>query len=592
MEGGARAAPAFLGVEHSATGRRWEARLADDRPALAIAQSAGIPEPVARVLAGRGVAPEEAQRFLAPKLRDLLPDPSSLRDMDAAATRICDAVANGERIAVFGDYDVDGATSSALLADVLGELGATPRVYIPDRMKEGYGPNAAAMRLLASEGVRVVVTVDCGTLAFAPLEAAREAGLDVIVVDHHAAEPRLPAALAVVNPNRLDEPPGHGHLAAVGVAFLLAVAVVREMRRRGAFRDRPEPDLLARLDVVALGTVCDVVPLRGLNRAFVRQGLAVMARRGRPGLAALADVAGLNQAPGAYHLGFMLGPRVNAGGRVGEADLGVRLLTCTDPSEAAGLARRLDEFNRERQAIEQAVLAEALAQVEGQGGGGRFILAAGEGWHPGVIGIVAARLAEKFAAPAAVVALDRGRGRGSGRSAAGFDLGAAVIAARLEGILVDGGGHRQAAGFTVEHARLDELRAFLSDRVAATPAGPSERALLIDAALAPRGATWEFAELLEQAGPYGSGHPSPCLAMAAMSVVQADIVGAKHVRCTLADASGARVRAIAFRAVDTPLQALLMDRSGPPVHVAGQLKADTWNGTRRAQFEIRDAARA
>ena len=393
MEGGARAAPAFLGVEHSATGRRWEARLADDRPALAIAQSAGIPEPVARVLAGRGVAPEDAQRFLAPKLRDLLPDPSSLRDMDAAATRICDAIGNGERIAIFGDYDVDGATSSALLSDVLGELGAPPRVYIPDRMKEGYGPNAAAMRVLAGEGVRVVVTVDCGTLAFAPLEAARDAGLDVIVVDHHAAEPRLPAALAVVNPNRLDEPPGHGHLAAVGVAFLLAVAVVREMRRRGAFSDRPEPDLLARLDVVALGTVCDVVPLRGLNRAFVRQGLAVMARRGRPGLAALADVAGLNQAPGAYHLGFMLGPRVNAGGRVGEADLGVRLLTCTDPSEAAGLARRLDDFNRERQAIEQAVLAEALAQVEGQGGGGRFILAAGEGWHPGVIGIVAARLA-------------------------------------------------------------------------------------------------------------------------------------------------------------------------------------------------------
>ncbi len=410
MEGGAREAPAFLGVEHSATGRRWEARLADDRPALAIAQSAGIPEPVARVLAGRGVAPGDAQRFLAPKLRDLLPDPSSLRDMDAAAARICDAVAAGERIAVFGDYDVDGATSSALLADVLGELGAPPRIYIPDRMKEGYGPNAAAMRTLAAEGVRVVVTVDCGTLAFAPLEAAREAGLDVIVVDHHAAEPRLPAALAVVNPNRLDEPEGHGHLAAVGVAFLLAVAVLREMRRRGAFRERPEPDLLARLDVVALGTVCDVVPLRGLNRAFVRQGLAVMARRGRPGLAALADVAGLTQAPGAYHLGFVLGPRVNAGGRVGEADLGVRLLTCADPAEAGELARRLDGFNRERQAIEQAVLAEAMAQVEGQGGGGRFVLAAGEGWHPGVIGIVAARLAEKFAAPSAAVAPARGRG--------------------------------------------------------------------------------------------------------------------------------------------------------------------------------------
>jgi len=592
MEGGSPLAPAFLGVEHSAIGRRWQARLRDERAALAMAQMDGLPEPLARVLAGRGVAPGDAARFLAPKLRDLLPDPSQLRDMDAAAERLADAVQRDELIAVFGDYDVDGATSAALLGDVIGALGGRARLYIPDRMKEGYGPNAPALLRLAAEGARVVVTVDCGTLAFAPLAAARAAGLETIVVDHHAAEPGLPEALAVINPNRLDEPPGHGHLAAVGVAFLLAVALVRALRRRGAFATRSEPDLLASLDIVALGTVCDVVPLRGLNRAFVRQGLAVMARRERPGLAALADIAKLDSAPSAYHLGFMLGPRVNAGGRVGEADLGVRLLTTRDSLEARALAARLDDFNRERQTIEQAVLAEAMAQVEGQGGGGPFLLAAGEDWHPGVIGIVAARLAERFHAPAAVVALADGRGRGSGRSAGGFDLGAAVIAARQAGILVDGGGHRQAAGFTVSREKLGDLRAFLTARVGATPPDPAARALMIDAALGIAGANWDFLELLDQAGPYGQGHPAPCFALADLRVVHADIVGARHVRCTLADGRGARLRAIAFRAVDTPLAALLLDRGGPAIHVAGQLRPDTWNGARRVQFEIRDAAAA
>lgn len=591
--GGSQAAPALLGVEMSAAGRVWRARVADDRVALAIAQSAGIPEPVARVLAGRGVAAPDAAAFLEPKLRDLLPDPSSLRDMDAAAERLADAIGRGEMIAIFGDYDVDGATSAALLRDLIAEVGGRVRVYIPDRLKEGYGPNAPALLRLAEEGARVVVTVDCGTLAFGPLAAARDAGLDVLVVDHHAAEPALPASLAVVNPNRLDEAQGHGHLAAVGVAFLLAVALVRSLRRRGSFAARAEPDLLSMLDVVALGTVCDVVPLRGLNRAFVRQGLKVMARRARTGLAALADVARLGEAPTAYHLGFVLGPRVNAGGRVGESDLGVRLLTTRDPDEARRLAQRLDELNRERQAIEQSVLAEAQAQVEGQGGGGGFLLAAGEGWHPGVIGIVAARLAERFHAPAAVVALDRGRGRGSGRSVPGFDLGAAVIAARQAGLLVDGGGHRQAAGFTVEHARLDELRAFLQARVASLAsdaAGASSRALLIDAVLGARGATTDFVDLLDRAGPYGAGHPSPCFVLPDMRVVQSDIVGEKHIRCVLADGFGARVRAIAFRAVEGPLAPLLFDRSGVPLHVAGQVRADSWNGARRVQFDIRDVA--
>lgn len=595
MEGGSPAAPALLGVEASATGRRWRPRLADDRIALAIAQTASLPEPIARVLAGRGVGAGDAAAFLEPRLRDLLPDPSSLRDMDAAAERLADAIARDEGIAIFGDYDVDGATSAALLADLIGAVGGRPRVYIPDRLKEGYGPNAPALLRLAAEGARVVVTVDCGTLSFAPLLAAREAGLDVVVVDHHAAEPALPAAFAVVNPNRLDQEGGQGHLAAVGVAFVLAVALVRSLRRRGAFAGRDEPDLLAMLDVVALGTVCDVVPLRGLNRAFVRQGLKAMARRARPGLAALADVARLAEAPTAYHLGFVLGPRVNAGGRVGESDLGVRLLTTRDPDEARRLAQRLDELNRERQEIEQGVLAEAQAQIEGQGGGGPFLLAAGEGWHPGVIGIVASQLAERFHAPAAVVALDRGRGRGSGRSVPGFDLGAAIIAARQQGILSEGGGHRQAAGFSVDAARLDDLRRFLAERAAdslGTTDAVRSRDLLLDGVLGARGATIDLVELLDRAGPFGAGNPAPCFALADMRVVQADVVGGKHIRCVLADSYGARVRSIAFRAVEGPLAALLLDRSGPPIHAAGQLRADSWNGARRTQFEIRDAAAA
>jgi single-stranded-DNA-specific exonuclease len=592
---GTGAPTALLGVERSATGRRWQLRLEDDRVALAIAQTAGLPEPVARVLAGRGVAPDAAEAFLAPRLRDLLPDPSSLRDMDVAAERIADAIGGGEPIAIFGDYDVDGATSAALLCETIGELGGTVRPYIPDRLAEGYGPNAPALRRLAAEGVRVVVTVDCGTLAFAPLTVAREIGLDVVVVDHHAAEAALPAAVAVVNPNRLDQEPGQGHLAAVGVAFMLAVALVRALRRRGAFAGRDEPDLFAKLDLVALGTVCDVVPLRGLNRAFVRQGLSVMARRARAGLLALCDVARLGEAPTAYHLGFVLGPRVNAGGRVGAADLGVRLLTTRDPAEAAGLAQRLDALNRERQTIEQAVLAEAQAQVEGQGGGGAFVLVAGEGWHPGVVGIVASRLAERFQAPAAVVALERGRGRGSARSAAGFDLGAAIISARQDGVLAEGGGHRQAAGFTVEQGRLDDLRRYLRARAEAeidAAARDESRALRVDAVIGARGASAELVDLLERAGPYGSGNPSPCFALADMRPVHADVVGAKHIRCVLADPWGNRVRAIAFRAVEGPLARLLLERGGPPLHVAGQVRADTWNGVRRTQFDIRDAAPA
>ncbi|HKO06796.1 MAG TPA: single-stranded-DNA-specific exonuclease RecJ, partial [Alphaproteobacteria bacterium] len=412
---------AFLGVERSFCGRRWTARGLDDRAALALAQRLELPEPVARVLAGRGIGLEEAESFLNPTLRALLPDPFHLRDMERAAARIADAVMAGEPIGVFGDYDVDGATSSALLKRFFAALGVPIRIYIPDRLKEGYGPNAPALLRLKAEGIRLVITVDCGTAAFEPLAVAADAGLAVIVVDHHVGEPKLPSAHAVVNPNRLDETSPHRQLAAVGVAFLLVVAVNRTLREAGWYRLRCEPDLMQWLDLVALGTVCDVVPLTGVNRALVVQGLKIMARRANPGLAALADVARLDERPSAYHLGFLLGPRVNAGGRVGEADLGARLLCTSDPQEARELAGRLDGYNQERQEIEAAVLQEAIAAVDAMATG-KIVFAAAAGWHPGVIGIVASRLRERFNRPACVVALGGGVGKGSGRSVPGVAL--------------------------------------------------------------------------------------------------------------------------------------------------------------------------
>ena len=417
------APPAFLGVERSLTGRRWQMRPGDARLAATLSQRFALPEVIGRVLAARGIGLDEAPDFLAPTLKALLPDPSHLKDMDRAAERVARAVMAGEPIGIFGDYDVDGATSSALLATALGAAGGRSEIHIPDRLAEGYGPNLPALLALKAKGCGVVVTVDCGTTAFDPLEAAAAAGLDVVVVDHHEAEAGLPRAYAVVNPNRLDEDSPHGHLAAVGVAFLLAVAVCRSLRQAGWFAGRPEPDLKRVLDLVALGTVCDVVPLAGVNRALVTQGLKVMARRGNVGLAALADVAGVREAPDAYHLGYVLGPRVNAGGRVGEAALGSRLLCCEDPAAAADMARRLDGYNKERQEIEAAVLLEAIEQVESRPDDGLpLVLAAGEGWHPGVIGIVAGRLKERYGRPACVVAFDGETGKGSGRSITGLDL--------------------------------------------------------------------------------------------------------------------------------------------------------------------------
>lgn len=585
-------AEAVLGVDRSVGGKRWTLRAGDERAALQMAQQLGLPEIVARVLAGRGVNIDAAPQFLEPRLRDQLPDPSHLKDMDKAAARLADAIREGRPIAVFGDYDVDGATSSALLHRFISQAGGKVRVYIPDRIKEGYGPNAEALLKLQAEGAGIVVTVDCGTTAHQPLARVAEAGLDVIVIDHHAAEPSLPRAFAVVNPNRLDEASPHRQLAAVGVTFLLAVAINRALRQAGWYASRPEPDLLDLLDLVALGTVCDVVPLTGLNRALVAQGLKVVAQRRKAGLIALADVARMEQRCGAYHLGFIFGPRVNAGGRVGAADLGTRLLTTDDPHEARAIAVDLDRLNRERQEIEAGVLQAAHGCVAAKEAGG-MVVAAGDGWHPGVIGIVASRLREHYEQPACVVAFDGAVGKGSGRSAGGFDLGAAIIAARQAGLLINGGGHSQAAGFTVSRAALPELEAFLNDRVAGHIAsGRFVPRMSVDGTLALRSVSPDLVELLERVGPYGAGNPEPRFVFANVSVARADIVGEKHVRCFLSDQTGGRLGGIAFRSAGTRLGDALLACDGASLHLAGTLRVDRWRGEARIQFCIEDAAPA
>jgi single-stranded-DNA-specific exonuclease len=584
---------AFLGVERSVGGKRWLLRAGEERAALQMAQQHGLPEIVARILAGRGIDSAIAPQFLAPRLRDLLPDPSHLKDMDKAASRVATAIREDKLIAIFGDYDVDGATSSALLHRFITQAGGSVRVYIPDRIKEGYGPNAPALLKLRDEGASVIVTVDCGTTAHAPLAAAAAAGIDVVVIDHHAAEPKLPDAFAIVNPNRLDEASPHRQLAAVGVAFLLAVAANRCLRQDGWYESRTEPNLLELLDLVALGTVCDVVPLTGLNRALVAQGLKVIGQRLKAGLVALAEVARLEQRCGTYHLGFLLGPRVNAGGRVGSADLGTSLLTTDDPHEARALALRLDELNRERQAIEAGVLEAAHAQVVAKDGISPLVLAAGDGWHPGVIGIVASRLRELYERPACVVAFDGDVGKASGRSANGFDLGAAVISARQSGLLVNGGGHSQAAGFTVTREKLAELEAFLAARIAEHAAmGRLVPRMSLDGSLALGAVTPELVSLLDRVGPYGVGNPEPRFAFPGVRVVRAEIVGDKHVRCVLADQQGGRLGAIAFRAVGSALGDLLMAGGGASLHLAGTIRADEWRGELRTQLFIEDAAPA
>ena len=588
---------AFLGVARSLSGKRWRTRGDDDRLALALSQRFDLPEAVGRVMAARGIALDDAAAFLNPALKDQLPDPAHLNDMDAAVERLVAAVQQGETIGVFGDYDVDGATSSALLSRFFDAVGGRTRIYIPDRLTEGYGPNAPALGKLGAEGIAVVITVDCGITAFEPLEEAAASGLDIIVVDHHVAEPRLPRALAVINPNRLDDDSAYGQLAAVGVAFLLAVAVNRGLRDAGWYEQRDEPNLLALLDLVALGTVCDVVPLTGLNRAFVRQGLTVMARRRNLGLAALADVAGVNEALKAYHAGFVLGPRVNAGGRVGEAGLGAALLTTRDTEEARSIAKRLDDYNQERRAIEAACLEQAIDKVETEAERGELddglIFVAAEGWHPGVIGIVASRLKDRYNRPACVVAFENGVGKGSGRSVRGVDLGVAVVAARQSGLLINGGGHPMAAGFTVERGQEAAFRTFLKERIAEHIGTEGIVAELgVDGCVQPGGASVDFIESLEQLAPFGAGNARPRFVFPAARVLKADIVGRDHVRCFIGGEDGGRIKGIAFRAADQPLGQMLLTSGGMPMHIAGHLERDSWRGRDEAQMIIEDAAKA
>ena len=583
-------------VERSFGGMNWRPRLEDGRESLMLAQRLELPELLARVLAGRHIGADDAATFLNPTLRDLLPDPAHLKDMNVAAGRLADGVEKGEGIAVFGDYDVDGATSSAVLKRFFAALGVDCNVYIPDRIKEGYGPNGAALLELQARGAKIVITVDCGISAFEPLAIAAKAGLDVVVVDHHVAEPALPDACAIINPNRLDDDSPHGQLAAVGVAYLLVIAVNRELRNRGFYKSRAEPDMMQWLDLVALGTVCDQVKLTGVNRALVAQGLKVLATRKNPGLVALADVARLESRPEAWHLGFLLGPRINAGGRVGQPDLGSRLLSTDDRAEASDIVKKLDGFNTERREIEARVLEEALLKAEENDMVNQpLIFVSGDGWHPGVIGIVASRLGERYHRPVCVAGIDGDAAKGSGRSIQGIDLGATVIAARQEGLLINGGGHAMAAGFTVARDRMDELRDFMITRIAAQQAALGEelgRILYFDGALTPAGANPELVHEINRLAPFGAGNSEPRFVLAGVRIGKADVVGENHVRCFVTGPDGGRIKAMAFRTADRPLGKALLESGGLPIHLAGKLRIDDWMGKNGVQFLIDDAAPA
>jgi single-stranded-DNA-specific exonuclease len=588
----------FLGVDQSLTGRAWRDRL-DERGsarALTIAQRHGLDELLARVLAGRNVDPDQVDSFLDPTIRRLMPDPNTLTDMDAACVRIADAIVRGESIAIFGDYDVDGATASALLCRYLRQCGLDPIVHIPDRIFEGYGPNKEAIRSFAERGAKLLITVDCGVTSLEPLGEAKKLGLDTVVIDHHQADEELPLAAAVVDPNRVDDLSGLGHLAAVGLVFLTLVAVTRELRRRNFWNvARSEPDLLSFLHLVALGTVADVVPLHGLNRAFVAKGLIALRRREHPGMTALMDVARLNGPPEPWHLGFMLGPRINAGGRIGRADLGVRLLLEEDPTEAARLASELDRLNRERQQIEQSALvqaeAEALAAL-GLEEKGAVVVTAAQGWHPGIVGLVAARLKERYARPAFAIALEGGGiGTGSGRSIAGVDLGRTVRLAVQEGLLLKGGGHAMAAGVTLKKDALAPFRAFLEDKLGEpVEAARRDSALLIDGAVAAGGFNFSLADLLTRAGPFGAGNPEPILALPAHTLVYAEPLGDNHIRARLRSGDGKFVNAIAFRAMGQALGRALLDNRDRAVHAAGHIAVDRWQGEERVQMRLVDLA--
>jgi single-stranded-DNA-specific exonuclease len=591
------ASPAFLGVERSTRGLRWVERLEPSRAAaaLAIAQANGLPELLGRLLAARGAEAATLSHYLDPSLRHLLPDPSSLQDMERAAERFAKAIREREPIAVFGDYDVDGAASVALIERFLRAHGQSVATYIPDRLTEGYGPTAAALAGLAENGAKLILTVDCGTTAAAAIEAAGASGAEIIVIDHHQADDALPPAFAVVNPNRQDDLSGQGHLAAAGVVFLFLVAAVRALRHHGFYRDVAEPDLLGLLDLVALATICDVVALKGVNRALVAKGLQVLRLRHNAGLRALADVARIDAAPNCYTLGFILGPRINAGGRVGASGLGAKLLASDDEIETLSLAARLDELNTERKAIEERMLEEAFALAEQQLDSGRpFIWLGADGWHKGLLGLIAGRVTERFNLPAFATAWDLdGQGVGSARSIASVDLGLAIRTAVQDGLLTKGGGHAMAAGFKLERRRQDQLLAFLAERLSMPVAAATTlHRLAIDGALTAGGANKELMELLERAGPYGPGHPEPRFAFPGHRLARVRVINDKHVRCSLVAADGSRLEACAFRVGETPLGELLLKSEGLPLHVVGHLRRDTWNGRDGVELVIEDAAAA
>lgn len=591
---------AYLGISQSAKERRWVERL-DDRGgsiATAIGQSFDIPDIVARVMAGRGLDQASAEGYLDPAIKDLMPDPSCMTDMDKAAARIAKSIRDGDKIAIFGDYDVDGATSSALLYNFLAHCGIESTIYIPDRIFEGYGPNPDAIDQLIDAGHKLIITLDCGSTSFEALERAKERAVDVVILDHHQVGEELPPCAALVNPNRQDDISQLGHLAAVGVTFMAVVATNRELRKSGFYGSAcPAPDLLAWLDLVALGTVCDVVPLKGLNRAFVIKGMLVIRKHSNIGLSALQAVSRVSGPVRPYHLGFLLGPRINAGGRIGDAALGARLLTTKNPSQAEQIANELERLNKERQALEQIMLEEATAQADMLLMGNpdtSCLVTSSPDWHAGIVGLLASRLKERFRRPAFAIAVGAGgQGTGSGRSIAGVDLGAAVRKAVDEGRLVKGGGHAMAAGLTVEEASLHSLKAYLEDELhGQVKQARSNDEMKIDGALTATGATEELVNLLEKAGPYGAGNSEPVFVFPSHTIAFADVVGqGGHVRCTLSNAAGGKLKAIAFRAAEEPLGKMVLENRGQPLHVAGSLSLDYWQGRPTVQLRILDVAK-
>jgi single-stranded-DNA-specific exonuclease len=589
--------PALLGVERSVRGNRWVERLDPSRAlaATAIAQAHGLPELLGRVLAARGAEPHTASRHLDPSLRTLMPDPGLLQDMDNAAERFAAAIRTGEPVAVFGDYDVDGAASVALIERFLRAHGQACATYIPDRLTEGYGPSAEAFVALTEEGARLILTVDCGTTASAAIAAANAAGAEVIVIDHHQADEALPQALAIVNPNRQDDLSGQGHLAAAGVVFLFLVATVRALRREGYYRDHVEPDLLGLLDLVALATVCDVVPLVDANRAFVAKGLRLMRLRTNAGLRALADAARIDEAPTCYTLGFILGPRINAGGRVGASSLGAKLLALDDDIEARTIAARLEAMNAERRAIEERMLEDALARADAALAAdpdASLLFLGAEGWHKGLLGLVASRVADRFRLPTLIMTFEPdGTATGSARSIASVDLGAAVREAVHQGLLIKGGGHAMAAGFVLERRKQDLLHGFLRERLVEPVArAGAARELRIDGTLSAGGANLALIDLIDRAGPYGPGHPEPRFAFPTHRVGRVRLIKELHIRCTLAAPDGSRIEGCAFRVVGTPLGDLLLHGDGATLHVAGHVRRTSWQGSESVELLIEDAA--